>query len=177
MILIGSLGGLVNWLISPAKGLMQAAGHGFLPKMLVRENKHGVASHMLVMQGVVVSFVCLSMQLMPTINGSYWLLTDLSTQLYLLMYVVMFLAAIMISVKKETPTALLSLCGGRWGLRFICFLGLLGCMLSILVGFIPPQDIGVGGAAHFETMFISGLIIMILPVFLLCWYRTLKNKD
>ena len=75
-LLAGSLGGMVNWIISPAKGLMQAAEHGYLPKFFQKLNTNQVPSHLLITQAVLVSVVCLVFLLVPTVNGSYWLLTD-----------------------------------------------------------------------------------------------------
>jgi glutamate:GABA antiporter len=177
MILIGSLGGMVNWLISPAKGLLQAAEDGFLPRGLTYQNKHGVASRVLLIQGLVVTLICGSMLLMPTVNGAYWLLTDLSTQLYLFMYVLMFCAAVAFSYKQQFADSLYALSRGRIGLRLVSGLGLLGCTISIIVGFIPPTQIAVGGAMHFELLFSIGLLIMILPVLLLWRYQTVNKNN
>ena len=99
MIFFGSLASMINWLISPAKGLLQAAEDNYLPHYFCHENKHGVASRVLIGQAVIVSFICLAFVLMPSVNGSYWLLTDLSTQIYILMYVLLFFAAI--ALKKH----------------------------------------------------------------------------
>lgn len=176
MILIGSLGGMVNWLISPAKGLLQAAEDGFLPQGLTYQNKYGVASRVLLMQGVVVTLICGSMLLMPTVNGAYWLLTDLSTQLYLFMYVLMFFAALAFSSKQQFADNLYSLSRGRNGLRIISVLGLVGCLLSIIVGFIPPTQIVGSGVLHFELLFCGGLVIMTIPVLLLWFYQSKNNS-
>src|SRR5579883_626050 len=59
MILIGSLGGMISWIISPAKGLLQAAESGYLPPFLMKQNQHGVASNLLLIQAILVSGVCL----------------------------------------------------------------------------------------------------------------------
>ena len=46
-LLLGSLGSMINWIISPAKGLLMAADHGILPKWLYQLNRHGIASRVL----------------------------------------------------------------------------------------------------------------------------------
>ena len=133
LVLVGSLGSMVNWLISPAKGLMHAAEDGFLPQRMLHVNKHGVPSTMLLLQAVVVTCICGSMFLMPSVNGSYWLLTDLSTQLYLLMYAFMFLGAVAICANKIYSKRQFALCGGKLGMFAVCLLGLLGCALCLVV--------------------------------------------
>lgn len=171
MILIGSVGGMVNWIISPAKGLLQAAENGYLPKVFAKSNKHGAAQPVLLAQAILVSLMCLAFLLMPSVNGSYWLLTDLSTELYIMMYMLMFLAAITIKLKMHYQTAVFMIPGGKAGLITACLSGLIGCTLTFVIGFFPPSGINVGSALHYHVVFSVGLITMILPIFLFYLYK------
>ena len=177
MILLGSLGGIVSWVISPARGLMHAAEIGFLPTVLAHKNKEGIPSHLLIVQGILVSLICLAFLLMPSVNGSYWLLTALSTQLYMLMYVVMFLAAIRLKYKSVKNPNAFTIPGGKAGMWIACLLGLFGCAMTLIVGFIPPSGIDVGGFFHYEMVFTSGLIGMILPVIFFYLYKSYQPKN
>lgn len=178
MILIGSLGGMINWVISPARGLLQAAQHGYLPEFLQRTNKHGVARNLLFTQAVLVSLMCLAFLLMPSVNGSYWLLTDLSTQLYMLMYVLMFCAAIYLRYKFSEKARPFRLPGAKnLGMWVVGLLGLFGCAISIVIGFIPPANINVGTAFHYIVMFSCGMVAMVVPVLAFFYYhRRMMNK-
>lgn len=171
MLLLGTIGSTVSWVISPAKGLLHAAQLGYLPTYFTKENKHGVASRILVAQAVLVSFVCLAFLLMPSVNGSYWLLTALSTQLYVFMYVLMFIAALCLKYKLAKQSQVFSIPGGKAGMWIACLLGLVGCGITLFVGFIPPSGIDVGGFIHYEIVFISALIAMISPVALFYGYH------
>ncbi len=162
MILIGAFGGMVNWIISPAKGLEQAAIDHLLPHFLVKENRYGVAYRILLIQAVLVSLVCTAFLLMPTVNASYWLLTDLSTELYLLMYVLMFISAILLCAKQHFKCYMFWM-KNNFGMYLMSVFGLIGCMFAVIVGFIPPGSIDVGGAAHYEVLFSAGIIILLLP--------------
>ena len=175
LILIGTIGSIVNWAISPAKGLMQAAKNGYLPAMFAKENKHGASSSILITQAIVNTLVCVAFVLMPSVNGSYWLLTALSTQLYLIMYILMFAAAIMIKYKFENPMQGFKVPGGKLGMWITCIAGSLGCLVSIVVGFFPPSGINVGTAAHFVTVSTLGMTTMILPVLGLYAYKKFKT--
>ncbi|GGI85567.1 APC family permease [Legionella impletisoli] len=168
LLLLGSLGSMVNWIISPAKGLLMAADHGFFPKWLYKLNKHGIASRVLVLQAVLVTLLCGGFMLFPSVNAIYWLFTALSTELYILMYVLMFLAAIHLKHKFAEIPRPFSIPGGRMGYYFTCLLGLVGCFITLVVGFFPPvESMDVGGVRHFRVVFTSGIILMMLPAVLL----------
>ena len=168
LLLLGSLGSMVNWIISPAKGLLLAADNGFLPHWLYRLNQHGVASRILLLQAVFVTLLCSGFLLFPSVNAIYWLFTALSTELYIMMYVVMFIAAMRLKSKYASLPRPFAIPGGRYGYYFTCLLGLAGCFITLVVGFFPPENsMNVGGANHFRLIFTSGIIIMIIPAFFL----------
>ncbi|WED42120.1 APC family permease [Legionella cardiaca] len=176
LLLLGSLGSMVNWIISPAKGLLLAADNGFLPHWLYRLNKHGIASRILILQAILVTLLCSGFLLFPSVNAIYWLFTDLSTELYIMMYVLMFLAA-WHSKKKfaHLPRAFM-IPGQTLGYYLTCLLGLAGCLITLFVGFIPPESsMDMGGAGHFRLVFASGILLMVFPALLL--YLRKKRLD
>jgi len=171
LIIVGSLGGTISWVISPVKGLSQAAEQGFLPDFFCKKNKYGVSHHLLLTQAVLVSLVCLAFVLFPSVNGSYWFLTALCTQLYMLMYVLMFLAALRLR-KHHTPSPQAFIIPGKKiGLWSVCLLGLGGCFATLWVGFIPPKTFNIGGEAYYQLLFCSGMAAMIVPILFFYWYR------
>lgn len=164
LLLIGSLGSMINWIISPAKGLLMAAKHDYLPKSLCVLNKHGVAARILFIQALIVTALCSGFLLFPNVNAIYWLFTDLSTELYIMMYVLMFIAAWQIKTKFPDLNRPFAIPGGQYGYYLICILGLIGCTITLIVGFIPPEQmIDVGGTRHFQKIFSLGIITMLLP--------------
>lgn len=171
MIFVGSLGSMINWIISPARGLLQAADHGFLPHFLQYRNKHDAASRVLLLQALLVSLVCMAFLLVPSVNGSYWLLTDLSTELYLIMYFFLFISAIVLKYRFSRVEGAFHIPGGLIGTCLVCLAGLVGCSLGIVIGFFAPDDINVGGASHYHWMFGSGLVGMSFPALLFYGYR------
>ncbi|HEX4045537.1 MAG TPA: APC family permease, partial [Gammaproteobacteria bacterium] len=174
LLVVGSLGGIVSWVISPIKGLNQAARDGFLPPIFHKENKHGVPQNLLLTQAILTSLVCVAFLLLPTINASYWLLTALSTQLYIMMYVIMFLSALRLR-KKIRANAVRDVAGAvgatgamqsftipgkNIGIGIVCGLGLMGCAITLFVGFVPPSNIQIGSKVFYSLLFCSGLVIM-----------------
>jgi amino acid transporter len=168
LLLLGSLGSMINWIISPAKGLLLAANNGFLPHWLYQLNRHGVASRILILQAVLVTLLCAGFLLFPSVNAIYWLFTSLSTELYILMYVMMFAAAIHLKRKFADKPRPFAIPGGTHGYYFTCILGLVGCIITLVVGFFPPDNsMDVGGADHFRVIFSSGIVLMLIPAGLL----------
>lgn len=176
MIIVGSVGGMVNWIISPAKGLLQAAKLGYLPEALQKENQHKAPANLLILQGILVSAVCAAFMLMPSVNGSYWLLTALSTQLYMLMYVLLFIAALVLRYKHPQQHRPFKISHGLVGMWTVCLAGLIGCGITLLIGFFPPSGINVGSLLHYETIFTLGMIAMILPAGYFC-HKGSKKYD
>lgn len=176
LLVVGSLGGVISWVISPIKGLNQAAEHGFLPSFFEQKNQHGVPHNLLISQAVLVSFVCLAFLFMPTINASYWLLTSLTTQLYMLMYVILFFSGLRLRNKMNYTSKTFIIPGKKFGSQLICALGLIGCAITLFVGFIPPQHVDVGSSFRYEVLFCSGIAVMILPILFFYWYQSKKVR-
>lgn len=177
-LLLGSLGSMINWIISPAKGILMAADHGILPTWLYKLNRHGVAYRILLIQAILVTIICSIFLLPQSINQIYWLFTALSTELYVGMYVVMFIAAIWIKISHKQPRRAFSIPGGRLGFYFTCILGLIGCVVALVVGFFPPQEaLSMGNASHFRIIFSSGIIIMVLPALFLIGYKKTRASN
>lgn len=171
MLLIGSLGGMVNWIISPAKGLALAAHHQFLPAALAKENSHGVPSRVLILQALLVSLFTSSYFLVPSVNTAYWLLTDLSTELYMLMYVLMFLAALRLRYKFAKIERPFEIPGKKVGMWLTCGLGLIGCTLTIIVGFVAPDNLPLTAGWNYSTLFACGMSALLIPSMAFIFYR------
>lgn len=174
LLLIGSLGSMINWIISPTKGLMIAAEDGFLPLFFAKKNRHNVPYRLLISQAVLVTLLCSGFLWLPSINTIYWLFTDLSTELYMFMYVLMFISAIQIKRRYANKPRLFSVPGGKYGYYMTCLVGLIGCFITIVVGFIPPSDsIEVTKDMPYSLIFFFGIVVMMLPAYFFLRY---KNK-
>jgi amino acid transporter len=173
MIIVGSTGGMINWLLAPAKGLMQAAEYGFLPRFFCVKNDKGVPVRILISQALLVSVFCLAFVLMPSINAFYWFLTDLSTELYMIMYILLFVSAIKLGRPSKESLSYRIPRGSR---RLICLLGLFGCFLTVIVGYLPPEGIDVGSGLRYGLFIALGNAVLLTPAFLLWYYRSQKKS-
>jgi putative glutamate/gamma-aminobutyrate antiporter len=177
MIVVGSIGSITNWLISPAKGLMHAAEFGFLPRFFTHKNKAGVASHILLAQAILVSLFCLIFLLVPSVNAFYWFLTALSTELYMIMYILMFCSAVKLHYAYVNRPKTFKIPGKHWGMWITALLGLFGCTTTIIVSFFPPGNVDIGSSARYLSMICIGNILTISPVFLFYLYKRRRSAN
>lgn len=178
LLVIGSTGMMINWLISPAKGLLHAAEFGFLPKIFLKKNKHDVAVNILLAQAILVTIFCLLFLVASSVNGFYWFFTALSTELYMGMYLLMFCAAIKFHYMGKSHLKLentFKIPGGSAGLWLTCLCGLVGCLTTIVVSFFPPDHINIGSSLQYLYLIIVGNILALSPLLLFYWYRR-KNQ-
>jgi len=174
MLVIGGMGGVSNWIIAPTRGLLIAAKDGNLPCTLQTQNRHLAPNVLLISQALIVSFLTLVFLLMPSVNGSYWLLSALASQLYMFMYILMFAAAIRLRYNHANKARPFQVFGGNAGMWIVSIAGIFASVVTVIVGFIPPESIDFGGTAHYETLLVIGLLVMSLPPVVVRRFR--KNQ-
>ncbi len=166
MLIMGGLGGVSNWIIAPTKGLMVAASEGNLPEIFRRSNKHGAPIVILIIQAIIVTVLSALFLFMPSVNSSYWLLTALAAQLYMLMYLIMFVAAIKLRISHPKKPRLFKIPGGLLGMLIVSGIGIIGVLATLVVSFIPPDTIDIGSITRYELTLVFGLVVMCLPPFI-----------
>ncbi len=166
-IVIGGLAGVGAWIIGPTKGLQVASQDGSLPKFLSRTNKSGAPVPILLIQACLVSVLCLAFIFMPTVSSSFWLLSAMTAQLALLVYVALFLAALKLHHSKPHVQRSFRVPGKTPGIWVTCSLGILCCVTVILVGFLPPSQVPITNLFGYELTLIGGMLFFcIAPLFI-----------
>lgn len=171
MLVMGGFGGVSNWIIAPTKGLLVAAQDGNLPPLFQRINAQGAPVTMLVGQAVIVTILSSLFLFMPSVNGSYWLLTALAAQLYMLMYLMMFFAAIKLRLKAPDHPRAFRIPGGMVGMCIVAGIGIVGVSTTLVVSFMPPDAINVGRISSYEFTLLFGLLLMCSPPFISNWLQ------
>ncbi len=175
LIIVGSLSGATAWLLGPARGLLIATKDSNLPRFLSRQNKQAMPIGILLTQGIIVTFICIVFLIMPTVNSSYWVLSNLTAQLALLFYVLLFASAIRLHYKHAQVERAFKIPGGSFGIWLVCGAGIVTCVGAIILGFLPPAHITMdGGIVRYESILIFGVLsCCLLPVL---FYRPQKVK-
>ncbi len=132
---LGVLGGLLNWIIAPTKGIWLSAKEGHWPKAFTKTNRHGAPYVLLLLQASIVSFFSLLFIFFPSINETYWLFTSSAVQLNILMYFLIFISAWRLIVRLKHDYTLVR----RLGWYAILSLGLAGLFITFYLSFYPPE--------------------------------------
>lgn len=177
MLVMGGLGGVSNWIIAPTKGLLVAAEDGNLPLIFQGINTKGAPKAMLVVQAIIVTLLSALFLFMPTVNSSYWLLTALAAQLYMLMYLLMFATAIKLRFSHPNHPRAFRIPGGLIGMLVVAGVGITGILATLVVTFMPPAGIDVGSIMNYELTLIGGLLLMCAPPFISSWHQNRAVQD
>ena len=155
MLVTASLAGMLTWLAGPSKGLLLISRQeGYLPPFLQRLNKHGVQQSILVTQGLVTTVIALLYAFIPDVSSAYWIFSVITTQVYLIMYLLMFVAAV--RLRRRHPDhprgyrapMLVGLCG----------VGFAASLAALLIGFIPPSQFESGNSAIYLVIVAGGAL-------------------
>ena len=99
---VAMLSGMMAWLAGPSKGLLKIGQEqGYLPPYFQKVNAEGIQMHILVVQGIVISIIGLLYAFIPSVSSAYWIFSVMTTQVYLIMYVLMFVAAV--KLRRNQP--------------------------------------------------------------------------
>jgi amino acid transporter len=119
-------------------------------------------------QAVIVSILSLIFILMPTVNSSYWILSVITSQLALLVYIILFAAGLKLHYKKPEVKRSFRVPGKRAGMWIICSMGAVTSLVVIFFGFIPPSIIPFESVITYEAMLIGGVALCcIAPLYFL----------
>ena len=172
MLILGLIGSVNNWAIAPTRGLAYALKEVGSSSRFDQLNKHGAPARLLVAQAVVVTVISLCYLMLPSVNAVYWLFTALASQIYMIMYVLMFIAAIILRKKAMDRRAGFMIPGGLFGLSLVAVLGLIGSLFTFFIGFFPPSDMGIQDPVRYEMLIWGGLILMVV----IPWVWVVKKK-
>lgn len=165
LITIGALSMVATWIVGPSKGLQAAAADGDMPRFFSKTNRWGMPVPLLLSQGSVVSLLSLLFLFMPTVNSSWWLLTALTAQLYLGMYLLLFIAAIRLRYTLPHVERPYRIPGGKFGIWCVAGVGGITTLFAIAIGFIPPPDIHTGTILLYESFLILAILFAVaIPI-------------
>ena len=174
----GVLAGVLTWVAGPSKGIFAVGRAGYLPPFFQKTNKIGVQRNILLIQGAIVTLLGLLFVVMPSVQSFYQILSQLTVLLYLIMYLMMFAAAIYLRYNMKDVARPFRIGGKGNGLMWIIGgLGFLGSLLAFILSFIPPGQIAVGSNAMWYSVLVIGCIVVVVAPLIIYAMRKPSWKD
>lgn len=179
----GTIGGVAAWIVGPSKGIFATAQHGLIPPFLSRGNRAGVPVNILIVQGIIVTIISLVYLIEPTVSSAFFLLSDLTIILYLIMYLLLFASAIALRYKRPNVKRAYQIPGGKFGIWLVGGVGILGALFAIFIGFFPPVQLTFRNPV-FYVSFLGVGVVLALAIPLIIhkmkkpqWKRKKLNQD
>ena len=165
-LMFGVLAGVLTWVAGPSKGIFTVGKAGYLPPFFQKSNKNGVQRNILLIQGAIVTLLSLLFVVMPSVQSFYQILSQMTASLYLIMYMMLFAAAIVLRYKMKSSNRPFRL-GGNPLMWIIAGLGFCGSLLAFVLSFIPPAQISTGSPTTWVTILVVGCIIVVVIPFII----------
>ena len=162
-LMFGVLAGVLTWVAGPSKGIFAVGKAGYLPPFFQKTNRTGVQRNILLIQGGVVTLLALLFVVMPSVQSFYQILSQLTVLLYLIMYMLMFAAAIVLRYKmKAAPRPFRLGKGNGNGLMWLLgTLGFCGSLLAFVLSFVPPGQIATGSNTVWFSVLVIGCLVVV----------------
>ena len=157
----GSLGGVLSWISGPSKGLLSTAKDGILPESLAETTKAGAPKNMMLIQGVIVTILACLYFVMKDVSVAFFLLSALTVAVYIIMYLMMYLAAIVLrktqpNMERPYKAPALTLLAG---------IGILAALFALVLSFVPPAQLPIGNPVSYIAIVAIGTIgFFIIPL-------------
>lgn len=164
----GVLAAVLVWVSGPSKGIFTVGKAGYLPPFFQKTNKAGVQKNILIVQGIIVTILSLLFVVMPSVQSLYEILSQLTILLYLIMYMLMFSAAIVLRYKmKQTERPYRIGKKGNLLIWILGGLGFVGSLLAFVLSFIPPSQIKIGSTTVWYSVLIIGAVFFVVAPFVI----------
>ena len=119
-------------------------------------------------QGVVITIIAFLYAFLPDVSRDYWIFVAMATQVYLIMYVLMFVAAV--KLRRSQPNRARGYRAPLLGL--LCVVGTASSLLALVIGFVSPSQFGHSNPLVYASLILAGILVIgVLPPFLLDRFR------
>lgn len=113
------------------------------------------------MQAIIVTVLCFSTFISPSVAAAYWMLTALTTITYFIPYLLMFPAFYRLRITQpDTPRSFKI--PGRILPVILPALGFISIAFAVFLLFIPPSQIDMGSYIQYAGKIVGGALLAIV---------------
>jgi putative glutamate/gamma-aminobutyrate antiporter len=158
---MGAISGVLAWLGSPSRGLLETAADGELPPLLQAKNSKGMPTHILLIQGLIVTVISCFYFVIRDVSEAFFLISAMTIALYLIAYMLMYGAAIKLRYSAPALPRPFKVPGGLAGMWLTAGVGLVGVVFSFVVSFFPPDQLPVGSPSFYVGLVVFGIVLFV----------------
>ena len=163
LVALGTLALVSTWLLAPSKGLYATERSGDLPPFLHRVNRRHVPVALLILQAILSSVFALLYLIAPGVSTGFWMLSALTAQMLLLMYILVFATAIKLRYSQPDVARAYEVPGGMAGMWIVGGTGIAGCVFSFVLGFVPPSEVKHWPTPIYVAVMVAAIAVMSVP--------------
>ncbi|QBM76796.1 amino acid permease [Sphingomonas sp. AAP5] len=172
MLAFGVLGQVSVIVAGPSTGLLAVGKAGYLPHILQQTNAHGIPVAILILQGLLVTLLCVAFTVLPSVESAYQLLSQMATIIYLVMYVLLYVAAIRLRYTQPDRERPFRIPGGNVGMWLVGLLGLAGALVALGFSFIPPAQISTGSPVlYVGALVVGSAVFLAIPFVIYAFHK------
>lgn len=177
LIAFGILAQLSIIMAGPSTGLLEVGRAGYLPRYLQHVNRRGVQTHILIVQGVVVSVMACVLIVLPSVQSAYQIMSQMATIVYLILCGLIYAA--FFSLRKTDPKTPrgFRVPGGEVGRWVVTVVGLAGVIFSSVLSLLPPSQISVGSPTVYVGILAVGTLVLVIVPFIIFALRRSHWRD
>ncbi len=177
MIAFGAMGQLSTWLLGPSKSMLVVVKDKSMPAWFGKTNKHGLPLVFIILQAIILSTVTMIYLFVPSVNEGFFLLLILTVLLYSVVYILIFLSAIVLRIKYPQVDRPYRVSKGNAGLFFLSAVGIVSMLFCIGISLIPPTSWSGDKTSFYLLIELGGLcFFMIIPFLFVRFMRRKRDK-
>lgn len=164
MMSFGIIAQISSWVVSPTEGLRFVASKGLLPKKYTQTNKNNVPVPLLIVQGIIVTIWAAVLTFTSGSNGgnmSYQIALTLTGAIYIVGYLLFFIAYFVLIAKENNLKRMYQVPGGKIGKYIVAGSGLLMTVGGLITAFMIPSTIHASQSKIYLITFIICLVITV----------------
>lgn len=177
LITFGVIGQVSVIIAGPSTGVLAVGKAGYLPTSLQKTNKNGIQTPILYIQAIFVTILTFVLVVLPSVQSAYQIMSQMATIIYLIMVVIIYVAAIRLRYTQPNKVRGFKIPGGKFGIWFVTLVGIAGALVAMFLSFIPPAQIKTGSPATYIMILVIGVAIFFVIPFIVFAKRKESWKD
>ena len=136
-----------------------------MPESLAKTTKAGAPKNMMLIQGVIVTVLASLYFVMKDVSVAFFLLSALTVAVYIIMYLLMYMAAIKLRKSQPNMERPYKVPGGTLGMWIVAGVGIVAAILGLVLAFFPPAQLPIGSPKSYVAVVAVGTIgFFIIPL-------------